>query len=60
LNSDFADPIRELKRLGIEMFPPPWTASDEEAGHVKLEKSVVSAALQRAFKVTISLWNNPP
>jgi membrane protein DedA with SNARE-associated domain/rhodanese-related sulfurtransferase len=30
LNTDFADPIRELKRLGIEMFPLPWTASDEE------------------------------
>jgi hypothetical protein len=30
LNTDFADPIRELKRLGIEMFPPPWTASDGE------------------------------
>ena len=30
LNTDFANPILELKRLGIEMFPPPWTASEEE------------------------------
>jgi hypothetical protein len=30
LNADFANPILELKRLGIEMFPPPWTASEEE------------------------------
>jgi len=31
LNTDFADPLLELKRLGVEMFPPPWAASDEEA-----------------------------
>jgi 3-mercaptopyruvate sulfurtransferase SseA len=30
LDKDFADPILELKRLGVEMFPPPWTASDEQ------------------------------
>lgn len=30
LNAEFADPRQELKRLGTEIFPPPWTASDEE------------------------------
>jgi membrane protein DedA with SNARE-associated domain/rhodanese-related sulfurtransferase len=24
LSTDFADPYTEMKRLGIEMFPPPW------------------------------------
>jgi membrane protein DedA with SNARE-associated domain/rhodanese-related sulfurtransferase len=30
LNADFADPFLEMKRLGVEMFPPRWSGSGEQ------------------------------